>query len=196
MFKNLFRITKFIFALYIFILAIELIKKSALFLAGDLSSILLVIKNPLNSLGLGWLATIIMQSSSVFIATIATFVGLNILTLTSGIYLMMGSVLGNSITNLIVSLFTRSKKIRDFRHGFEIALANSLYHFLFIVPFFLIELLFHPFTNLGNNLANSLQGFILLKQVPSIVGFLTNFPVNYFFNLIYSRGILKSMVNH
>jgi Na+/phosphate symporter len=74
MFKSLFRIMKFIFALYIFIFAIELIKKSSLLFAGNLSSILLIIKNSLNSLGVGWLATVVMQSSSVFIATIATFV--------------------------------------------------------------------------------------------------------------------------
>jgi sodium-dependent phosphate cotransporter len=65
------------------------------------------------------------------------------------VYMILGTRIGTSITLMIASFIIFSKKRRDFRHGFEIALANLIYALPIAILMFFLEYNFSLFSKLG-----------------------------------------------
>lgn len=175
---------KLIFLVYLFILLIELIKKSSLFLAPNTKAFLIQNLSPIKAICLGWFTTSIAQSSGATGSIVATFVGNNLLGLSTAVYILIGISLGTTITALIISLITVAQKRRDFRHGFEIALCYSLYVAMLSVVVFILEFFFKFFSKTSMFLASILGPKISLLKIPNIVGVMTE-PI---INLIFING--------
>lgn len=192
---------KLILSLYLFIFSIELLKNAALILGKNLINVISIIDNPLNALGTGWFLASIFQSSGTITTLTATLTGIGILALSTAIFIVMGANIGTTITSTIVSFFMKTKKRRDFRHGFEIALANGIYRILFITLFFIIEILFHPLEKFGYFISSNIKETLLVKYTPNLIDFLVGPLINLFtkynpyLNLILAFFILFFILN-
>ncbi len=172
---------KLIFFIYAFIFSIELIKRTSLFLAPNIKDFLLQSLTPIKAIASGWFTTSLAQSSGAISTVAAAFAGNNIITLSTAIYIMIGASLGTVITALIISLITSSKKRRDFRHGFEIALSYSIYSALLVIIVFLLEYFLKFFSKTSLFLATILGEKISLLKVPNFVGIITSPIINFLF---------------
>ena len=174
-FKN---ILKLMFFLYLFILSIELIKKTSLFLAPDVKTFLLQELNPVKAMSLGWFVTTIVQSSGAVGSVVATFVGNDLISLPIAVYILIGASLGTAITALIISLITESKQRRDFRHGFEIGLCYSIYSALLVIIAFFLEFFFKFFSKTSLFLASYFDFEGLFLKMPNIIEIITSPIIN------------------
>ena len=95
---------RLIFFIYLFILSIELIKKTSLFLAPSVKDFLTQSLTPIKAVSVGWFATAIVQSSGAVGSITAAFVGNNLLTLqTSSLYLNWGFSRHNNNSTCYIS---------------------------------------------------------------------------------------------
>jgi solute carrier family 34 (sodium-dependent phosphate cotransporter) len=172
---------KLISLLYLFILSIEFIKKSSIFLAPNIKNFLLQNLSPIKAVSFGWFSTAIVQSSGAISTITATFAGNNLLQFSTAVYIVIGAALGTTITAIIISLITVSAKRKDFRHGFEIGLCYAIYSAILVVISFLLEYFFSFFSRISLFLASRLSGKISLLNVPDLVGFVTSPVINLFF---------------
>ncbi|MBU2104258.1 MAG: hypothetical protein KKF67_00570, partial [Nanoarchaeota archaeon] len=85
---------KLFFFLYLFVLSIELIKKSSLALAPNIQNFLLEGLTPLKAICAGWFTTSIVQSSGATGTITAAFAGNTLITLSTAIYIIIGAFLG------------------------------------------------------------------------------------------------------
>lgn len=168
-------IIKLIISFYLFIASIELIKNASFSLAEPLNNILfnLIQNNPFKAVGLGWLITGIAQSSGVISFIIATFAGNNILSITTALYIIMGTGIGSVITALIISLLIKGKKNRDFRHGFEIASVAVIYNIILVIILFILEYFFKIFTKLTVYLSSSIKSTQLTMPIINVMDIIT-----------------------
>ena len=181
--RKTFSILKLAISLYFFIFSIELIKKTAIFLSKDLTKLFAIFTSPYKAFSLGWLTTAIVQSSGTVSSIGATFVGIGVLSLGTAVYIFMGCRIGTTITGLIVSLLSKAKKGRDFRHGFEIAMTNGLYNLFVIIPIFLVELFTGIFNKIGLTIGKMLEGVAFISSVPNIIDFICGPLINLVFKI-------------
>jgi sodium-dependent phosphate cotransporter len=173
-----------------FILSIELIKKSSLFLAPTIKEVLLSSLTPVKAVSLGWFGTSIVQSSGAVGSIVATFAGNNLIGISTAIYILIGAYLGTTITALIISLITVSQKRRDFRHGFEIGLCYALYSAMMVFILFLLEYFFNLFSKTSLFLASTLGEKISLLKVPNWVDIITSPVVDFLFKINHKLIVL------
>lgn len=164
---------KLAFFLYLFILAIELIKKASGLIAPDAKQFIFSNLNPLKAIAVGWFSTSVAQSSGAVAGVVVTFVGNNLINLPTAVYILVGASMGTTITALIISLITVTTKRRDFRHGFEIALCYSIYSFLLVFIVFFLEYFFALFSRLSMYFATLFQGEFSYLNFPDLVEFIT-----------------------
>lgn len=138
----------FIFALYIFIFSLTLIKVSSASFGEGVFHLTRDGMSELNAFGFGWLATLITQSSGAAAATLIAFHLAGIIGPVFLIYMIIGTRIGTSITALFASFLIHAKR-RDFRHGFEIGLANLVYAIPIAIIMFLLELFTGFFSRIG-----------------------------------------------
>tara|TARA_Y100000310_G_scaffold285257_1_gene308604 strand:- start:5431 stop:6489 length:1059 start_codon:yes stop_codon:yes gene_type:complete len=169
---------KLIFFIYLFILSIELIKKSSLLLAPDIQNLLIQNITPLKAISVGWFTTSIVQSSGAISSITAAFAGSNIIDLSTAVYVLIGASLGTTITAMIISLITVTQKRKDFRHGFEIALCYSIYSALLLIIVFFLEFFFSLFSKTSLFLATAFENNFFLFNVPDTIGIITNPIIN------------------
>jgi|TARA_Y100000031_G_scaffold58697_1_gene66294 sodium-dependent phosphate cotransporter len=169
---------KLIFFIYLFILSIELIKKSSLLLAPDLQNLLIQNITPLKAISVGWFTTSIVQSSGAISSITAAFAGSDIISLPIAVYILMGASLGTTITAMIISLVIVTQKRKDFRHGFEIALCYSIYSVLLVIMVFFLEFFFSFFSKTSLFLATAFENNFFLFNVPDTVSIITNPIIN------------------
>jgi len=201
---------KLIGLIYLFIFSIELIKKTSLFLAPSIKVFLLQGLTPLKAICVGWFTTSIVQSSGAVSSVIAAFTGNNLISLPTAIYIMIGASLGTTITALIISLITVSKRRKDFRHGFEIGLSYSIYAAFLVLIVFFLEYFFKFFSRFSFFLASILEEKISVLKIPNLIEIITSPIINPLFErnhkvilliiafaiLIFSlRYIGKSVIN-
>ena len=149
--KKALNIFGFLLFLYFFIFSLELIKYSFSEVGQHLFKITQSNISGINALGLGWLLTLIMQSSG---ATTSALIALNYARIIGPVvlvYMVIGTRIGTTITALLVALLISAKR-RDFRHGFEIGLANLVYAFPIAIFMFFMEYFFSFFSKAGNYL--------------------------------------------
>ena len=171
---------KLIFFIYLFILSIELIKKSSLLLAPDIKTLLIQNITPLKAISVGWFTTSVVQSSGAVSSITAAFAGSDIISLSTAVYILIGASLGTTITAMIISLITVTYKRKDFRHGFEIALTYSIYSAFLVVIVFFLEFFFSIFSRISLFLATTLENKIFLLKIPNIIDIITNPMINTF----------------
>jgi sodium-dependent phosphate cotransporter len=113
-------------------------------------------ENPFLGLVVGILSTALVQSSS---TTTSIIVGLVAggLPVRIAIPMMMGSNVGTSITNGIVSLGYVGTK-EDFKQAFAASAVLDLFNLIAVVIFFPLEILFHPLERLSTTSARLLLG--------------------------------------
>ncbi|MCK5043565.1 hypothetical protein KAR52_01005 [Candidatus Pacearchaeota archaeon] len=148
--KKVLNFLGFLLFLYLFLFSVVLIKHSFQGIGEVVSQITQNNISELNAVGMGWLLTLIMQSSG---AATSTLVALNFAEVIGPIvliYMVLGTRIGTTITALLVALFMFSKKRRDFRHGFEIGLANLVYAIPIVIIMFCLEYFFSFFSRAGN----------------------------------------------
>ncbi|MFA5953301.1 MAG: hypothetical protein WC812_01785 [Candidatus Pacearchaeota archaeon] len=178
---KIFNWIKLIFFIYIFILSIELIKKSSLFLASDLKQILLSNFGIVKAICVGWFSTAIVQSSGAIGSITATFAGNGIITLQTAVYILIGSSIGATMTALIISLIVHSRKKRDFRHGFEIGFAYTVYVVFLLVVVIILESLFGFFSKISFFIASKIHAGDFLLKIPDLTKIITDSVINLFF---------------
>ncbi len=148
--------------LYLFIFSLMLIKYSFSEIGEHVSEIDIDSISGINAFGLGWLLTLIMQSSG---AATSALISLNYAGIIGNIvlvYMVLGTRIGTTITSLFVALLVSAKR-RDFRHGFEIGLANLVYAFPIAIFMFFLEYFFSFFSKTGN--------YFLFSEIPFSINF-------------------------
>ena len=164
---------KLVLLLYLFVLAIEIIKTTSLSLAPDIGGFLVNGTSPVRALATGWFTTAVVQSSGAIGSVTAALVGNEILNLEIAVFILMGAALGTTVTALLISIITISQKRRDFRHGFEIGLAYSLYIAMVVVIVFFLELFFGVFSKASFFLASTIGNSIPLGKAVNILDIAT-----------------------
>ncbi len=147
--KRILNLLGFLLFLYLFLFSLVLIKYSFSEIGGYILKITRDDINEINAFGFGWLLTLIMQSSGAATSTLAALNFAGIIGPIVLIYMVIGTRIGTTITALSVALFVSAKR-RDFRHGFEIGLANLVYAFPIAIFMFFLEYFFSFFSKAGN----------------------------------------------
>ncbi len=168
------KIIKLFFFLYLFIFSIEMIKRASFLLGPNIKDFLLQSLTPIKALCIGWFTTSLIQSSGAMASLTATFAGNNLISLNKVVFVLIGASIGTTITALIISLITITKKRRDFRHGFEIALCYTIYSAIVGTLVFLLEYFFKLFSRLSLFLASRIQGKLSLLKIPDIIKSITS----------------------
>ena len=169
--------------LYLFILSIELIKKSLTFLDSTINIFLIENLSPIKAIASGWFTTSIIQSSGAVSTLTSALAGQGLLTLKTAIYILVGASLGTAITAIIISFVVTTKSKKDFRHGFEIALVYSIYSALLVLIVLFLEIFFSIFSKSSLYLANILQPRLSVLGIPNIVEIIT-LPIIKLFQLV------------
>jgi len=147
--KRILYFLAFLLFLYLFLFSLELIKESFSELAQHIFKITKDNLNGINALGFGWLLTLVMQSSGAATSALAALNFAGILGPIVMVYMVIGTRIGTTITALLVALLISAKR-RDFRHGFEIGIANLIYAFPIAIFMFFLEYFFSFFSKAGN----------------------------------------------
>jgi len=164
----------FVLFLYLFIFSIVLIKESFFEIGKDIFKITQDNLNAINGFGVGWLLTLIMQSSGATTSALIALNSVGVIGTRILIYMILGTRIGTTITALFVALLIHAKKRRDFRHGFEIGLTNLVYALPIAIFMFLFEYFFSFFSKTGNYFL-TLDVPFKLKFIDSITLPLINF---------------------
>lgn len=165
---------KLVFFLYLFILAIQLLKKASGMIAPDAQQFIFANLSPWKAIAAGWFSTTLAQSSGAVSSVAMSFVGNNIINLPTAVYILVGASMGTTITALIISLITVTSKREDFRHGFEIALCYSIYSFFLVFIVFFLEYFFSLFSRFSLYLALLFEGNFSYLKVPDVVDLITS----------------------
>ncbi len=161
--KKVTYILGFFLCLYLFIFSIALIKYSFSELG---EFVIKITKNDLseiNAVGIGWLLAIIMQSSGAAMSAIISLNYAGIIGPIVMIFMVLGTRIGTTITSLFTATLVSARR-RDFRHGFEIGLANLVYAFPILIIMFTLEYLFSFFSKTGN--------YFMTLGIPFRLGFI------------------------
>jgi len=156
--KRIFNFLGFLLSLYFFLFSLVLIKYSFSEIGNYILKITGSNISEINAFGFGWLLALIVQSSG---AATSALVALNYAGIVGPgvlIYMVLGTRIGTTITALFVALLVSAKR-RDFRHGFEVGLANLVYAFPIAIFMFFLEYFFSFFSKIGNSLVVSELSF-------------------------------------
>jgi len=149
----------FIF-LYFFICSLTLLSASFKLLAGKNTSALMnnkFILNPVVGLIVGILLTVLVQSSSTSTSIIVSMVSAGMLSVKAAIPIIMGSNVGTSVTNTLVSL-TQAGDRAIFRRAFAGGTVHDMFNWLTVIVLLVIEVIFHMLYKLTSAVVKSLLG--------------------------------------
>ncbi|MCK4235112.1 Na/Pi symporter [candidate division WOR-3 bacterium] len=133
----------FIISIYFFLVSIKLMG-SAMEGIGIpfIMRILGVAEHPFTGIFIGILATSIIQSSSCVTAIVVGIVGSGGMSVATAIPIVMGSNIGTTITNTIVS-FGHIRRKTEFGRAFPAAIVHDLFNVLTVIILFPLEMHFH-----------------------------------------------------
>jgi solute carrier family 34 (sodium-dependent phosphate cotransporter) len=150
------RVAAIVAAVFLFLLAIDLMGASLTNLAGPtLASYISVTNNPFVGLFIGLLFTAILQSSSTTTSIAVVAVASGSITLQNAIPIILGANIGTTITSTIVSLGFITKT-REFSRAVSAATVHDLFNILGVLLIFPLEINYH----------------VLQKASASIAGFI------------------------
>jgi sodium-dependent phosphate cotransporter len=195
--KKVWNFLGFLLFLYLFLFSVVLIKHSFSEIGEVVTQITQNNINQVNAVGMGWLLTLIMQSSGAATSTLAALNFAGIIGPTILIYMVLGTRIGTTITALLVALFMFSKKRRDFRHGFEIGLANLVYAVPIAIVMFFLEYFFSFFSQAGNYFVSMGVPFkinfidVITLPLINLLGFIPNYLLSIFGVLLLIFSLKK-----
>ncbi|KAF2352166.1 Sodium-dependent phosphate transport protein [Trinorchestia longiramus] len=130
--------------LYFFICSLDLLSSSFKLISGQATSELVdneLLTNPIVGLMVGVLLTVLVQSSSTSTSIIVSMVSAGILSVHVAIPIIMGSNVGTSVTNTIVSL-TQAGDREQFRRAFAGATVHDMFNWLTVIVMLTLEICF------------------------------------------------------
>jgi len=138
------KILLFMALLYVFFLTISMIGHSFKGMGKDQVSGILsgATHNPFAGLLIGVLCTAIIQSSSTTTSIVVGFVSGGVLSLGHAIPIIMGSNIGTTITNSIVS-FTHVRSKQVFHKAYSVGIVHDIFNILCVMVFLPLELSTH-----------------------------------------------------
>ncbi|HOW36872.1 MAG TPA: hypothetical protein PLK34_01325 [Candidatus Pacearchaeota archaeon] len=167
--KKAFSFIGILFFFYLFIVSISLIKDSSVDLWGEFIRDISKNINFVNAFGIGWLFALVLQSSGAAISSLLALNAQGIINPSLIPYMVFGTRIGASMIFFLAIFMIKSLKRRDFRHTFEIGLANIIYALPIAILLFFVEYFFSPFFKLSQ-----LQIPGTLQESFSFVGLLTS----------------------
>eukprot|EP00804_Cyclotella_cryptica_P024650 CCRYP_001662-RB/>CCRYP_001662-RB protein AED:0.22 eAED:0.22 QI:377/1/1/1/1/1/3/107/607 len=130
-----------LFFLYWFIFALELLGTGAKVLTGCAAGGLFGGNtNPVASLIVGMLVTVLLQSSSTTTSIIVSLVGAGSISVEPGIYMVMGANIGTSVTNTIVAMGQMGNG-EELERAFAGATVHDMFNFLSVLILFPLEII-------------------------------------------------------
>ncbi|XP_069947694.1 sodium-dependent phosphate transport protein 2B [Cherax quadricarinatus] len=127
--------------LYFFICSLDFLSSSFRLIAGKTTGDVMnnqYVKNPIVGLMIGILVTVLVQSSSTSTSIIVSMVSAEILDVHTAIPMIMGSNIGTSVTNTIVSL-TQIGERNEFRRAFAGATVHDMFNWLSVITLLILE---------------------------------------------------------
>jgi len=127
--------------LYLFVCSLNFLSNSFRLIAGRATGSVFqneYMRNPIVGLMIGILVTVLVQSSSTSTSIIVSMVNSGILQVHAAIPMIMGSNIGTSVTNTIVSL-TQVGDRNVFRRAFAGATVHDMFNWLSVIVFLTIE---------------------------------------------------------
>ncbi|KAL7516084.1 hypothetical protein ACHAWX_001139 [Stephanocyclus meneghinianus] len=132
-----------LFFLYWFIFALELLGTGAKVLTGCAAGGLFGGNtNPVASLIVGILVTVLLQSSSTTTSIIVSLVGAGSITVEPAIFMVMGANIGTSVTNTIVAMGQMGNG-DELERAFAGATVHDMFNFLSVLVLFPLEVISH-----------------------------------------------------
>jgi len=141
-----------LFFFWVFLTGLTLMGSAFKILGGAGAAILFAaINNPISGVMIGVLATVFVQSSSTSTSVVVAMVSADILTVKTGIPIIMGANIGTTVTNTIVSMgFVGSQK--DLHRAFSAATVHDMFNFLAVFTFLPIEVIIGEIQGTGGPL--------------------------------------------
>ncbi len=160
-----FRLLTLILAIFVFILAIEIIGSGFKHMGEDFSEDLIAtMSDPISALFIAMLVTALVQSSSATTSIIVAMVATGTLPFDIAIPAIMGANIGTTVTNILVSLGHIRRK-EEFRRAFAGSACHDMFNILAVIILLPIELIFHPLEHISIAMAGALTGAGGLKFV-------------------------------
>ncbi|TKR83120.1 hypothetical protein L596_016762 [Steinernema carpocapsae] len=155
------RLFGILLVLYVFICSLNLLAEAFKLIGGKgIGGIInnsSLIKNPISAAIIGMVATLILQSSSTLISVMVGMIAGNLITVHHAIPVMMGSEMGSSIMNALISL-TQSGDKHQFRRAFAAATMNDIYNVCCVFTILPLEVAFGIIEKISYALTQSLGG--------------------------------------
>merc|ERR1719191_842489 len=127
--------------LYLFLLGLDLMGNAFKAMSGKgVGNMLSGIDNPIAGVGIGIIATVLLQSSSTTTSIVVTMVGADLVTVMNAIPIIMGANIGTSVTAAIVS-HAHITNIEEFQRGFAGANVHSAFNLLTVILLLPIEII-------------------------------------------------------
>ncbi|KAL3859991.1 hypothetical protein ACJMK2_010168 [Sinanodonta woodiana] len=128
--------------LYMFICSLDILSSAFRLLggkaAGEALGSTVIAQNPVAGLMVGLLATVLVQSSSTSTSIVVSMVGSEILTVRAAIPIIMGTNIGTTVTNTIVSM-GQAKERNEFRRAFAGATVHDIFNWLTVLIMLPVE---------------------------------------------------------
>ncbi|KAI9561076.1 (+)/Pi cotransporter [Daphnia sinensis] len=151
-FGNGLKILSAVSLLYFFICSLDLLASAFRLISGKTAGTIFrqnkLMQNPVVGLMIGILGTVLVQSSSTSTSIVVSMVGTNVLTVGMAIPIIMGSNIGTSVTNTIVS-FAQIGNKNEFRRAFAGAIVHDIFNWLTVFVLFTVELICQPIFGVG-----------------------------------------------
>lgn len=148
----------FIVAVFLFLLAIDLVGESVTMLGQDMvRSILLATSNPFIGLFIGLLATALIQSSSTVTAMTVAVVASGYLTLGNAIPVVMGANVGTTLTSTLVSLGFIANR-NQFRKAISAGTIHDFFNIITVLIVFPLEYYYGTMSHFSQKLTGLFSG--------------------------------------
>ncbi|XP_066938320.1 sodium-dependent phosphate transport protein 2B-like [Macrobrachium rosenbergii] len=128
--------------LYLFICSLDFLSSAFRLIAGKTTGDVMnndYVQNPIVGLMIGILVTVLVQSSSTSTSIIVSMVSAGILSVHTAVPMILGSNIGTSVTNTIVSL-TQVGDRNEFRRAFAGATVHDMFNWLSVIVLLIIEI--------------------------------------------------------
>ena len=155
---NLIRIVKFLFFIFIFLLALKLMGSSFKYFGKDFGqTILNSDSTPILGLFMGMLATAVIQSSSSTTSIIVGIVASGALPFEIAVPMIFGANIGTSVTSSILA-FGHIGKRKEYRRAVAAAAVHDFFNIIIVIILLPLELLFGIVSKPAIFLASKLSG--------------------------------------
>lgn len=187
--KVLLNVLSLLALLYLFILSIAMMGAAfKLFGKGFATQLIATTSDPFVGLLIGILATSVIQSSSTTTSLVVGLVGANALTISNAIPIVMGSNIGTSITNTIVSLGHVSKS-NEFRRAFAASTVHDFFNLISVFIMFPLQLSTNFLGISAGLLADVFKDFGGLKSV-SPIKLITKPTIDFLEAITHNSGVI------